>query len=181
MASSQGTVDCILEQIEGPGRVSARRMFGEYGLYCGGTFVALVCDDQLYVKPTEAGRRHAGEIGEGAPYPRAKPHMLVPSERWDDAEWLAALIRISAAALPAAAPRGARPNAGAEVARTLAKQGSRPHISSTPADVGGLRGGGLTSPLDGTRPGRMYSDRRPCPRLPGDAGARLVVSISPRP
>lgn len=104
MASHQGTVDYILEQMEGAGRVQARRMFGEYGLYCDGTFVALVCHDQLYVKPTEAGRRHAGGIGEGQPYPGAKPHLLVPSERWDDAEWLSGLVRITAAALPAPAP-----------------------------------------------------------------------------
>ncbi len=105
MASHQGTVDYILEQMEGAGRVQARRMFGEYGLYCDGIFVALVCDDRLYVKPTEAGHRHAGPIGEGQPYPGAKPHLLVPSERWDDAAWLAGLIRITAAALPPSAPK----------------------------------------------------------------------------
>jgi TfoX/Sxy family transcriptional regulator of competence genes len=107
MASSQGNVDYILEQMGGAGPVSARRMFGECGIYCRGTFVALVCGDQLFVKPTEAGRRHAGEIGEGQPYPGAKPHILVPSEHWDDAEWLSGLIQTTAAALPATAPKRA--------------------------------------------------------------------------
>jgi TfoX/Sxy family transcriptional regulator of competence genes len=73
----QGTVNCLLKQMDGAGWVSERRMFGEYGIYCDGVFVAVVCDAQLYVKPTELGRREAGEIGEGQPYPGAKPHLLV--------------------------------------------------------------------------------------------------------
>ncbi len=27
-------------------------MYGEYGIYCDGTFVAVVCGDRLYVRPT---------------------------------------------------------------------------------------------------------------------------------
>ena len=40
MASQQSTVDYILEQIEAAGSVSARKMFGEYGIYCDGRIVA---------------------------------------------------------------------------------------------------------------------------------------------
>lgn len=56
MASSQGTVDFIVEQTAAAGTVSARKMFGEYGIYCDGRIVALVCDDRLFVKPTPEGR-----------------------------------------------------------------------------------------------------------------------------
>ncbi|KAA2242163.1 TfoX/Sxy family protein [Salinarimonas soli] len=108
MGSSQGIVDYIVEQMAGAGAISARRMFGEHGLYCDGVFVALVCDEQLFVKPTEAGRRIAGDVPEGRPYPGAKPHLLIPSERWDDADGLAALVRVTAASLPAPAPRRVR-------------------------------------------------------------------------
>ncbi|GJD51723.1 hypothetical protein OPKNFCMD_4478 [Methylobacterium crusticola] len=55
MASQQSTVDFILEQAGAAGALSARRMFGEYALYCDGKTVALVCDDQLFLKLTEAG------------------------------------------------------------------------------------------------------------------------------
>ena len=58
MASQPGTVDFILEQASGAGAVSARKMFGEYTLYCDGKVVALVCDDMLFVKPTGAGRAY---------------------------------------------------------------------------------------------------------------------------
>jgi hypothetical protein len=41
MASRQTTVDFILDQIEGAGTVSAKKMFGEYGIYCDDKMVAL--------------------------------------------------------------------------------------------------------------------------------------------
>jgi len=50
MASKQSTIDFILEQINAAGEVSAKKMFGEYGIFCNGKMVALVCDDQLFVK-----------------------------------------------------------------------------------------------------------------------------------
>lgn len=102
MATKKSTVDFILEQLAGAGGVSARKMFGEYGLYCDGKLVALVCDDQLFVKPTKAGRSFIGTAIEVAPYPGAKPSLLVDGTRWDDAEWLSQLITISAAELPMA-------------------------------------------------------------------------------
>lgn len=100
MASQQATVDFILEHIAGAGKVSARKMFGEYAIYCDGKVVALVCDDQLFVKPTKSGREYIGEVVEATPYPGAKPCFLISSEQWEEAEWLASLIRVSAAQLP---------------------------------------------------------------------------------
>ena len=67
MASKRTTVDFLLDQMAEAGAMSARRMFGEYGLYCDGTLVALVCDDQLFLKPTAAGRALVGTVVEAAP------------------------------------------------------------------------------------------------------------------
>lgn len=108
MASRQAHVDYLLDQMALAGAVSARKMFGEYGLYCGGVLVAMVCDDQLFIKPTEAGRAHAGGLPEGPPYPGAKPCIMVPGERWEDGEWLATLVRLTAAGLPPAKPKARR-------------------------------------------------------------------------
>lgn len=105
MSSSPRTVDFLLEQIAAAGTVSARRMFGEYGLYCDGRLVALVCDDRLFVKPTEAGRAWLGAVDAAQPYPQAKPWYLVAEDKWDEREWLARLIEITAAQLPLPAPR----------------------------------------------------------------------------
>jgi TfoX/Sxy family transcriptional regulator of competence genes len=105
MASRQTTVDFIMEQIAGAGAVSAKKMFGEYGIYCGGKMVALVCDDQLFVKQTDAGKNYLGECDEAPPYPGAKPCFLIDGERWDDGTWLTALIKLTAAHLPLPPPR----------------------------------------------------------------------------
>jgi DNA transformation protein and related proteins len=87
--------------MQAAGSVSARAMFGEYAFYCDGKVVALFCDNQLFVKPTADGRAHVGEISEGAPYPGAKPHLLIAGDKWDDADWLSKLIRMTADTLPA--------------------------------------------------------------------------------
>lgn len=100
MASRQGTVDFIVEQMGAAGEVSARKMFGEYAIYLGGKLVALVCDDQLFVKPTSAGRAAAGAVAEAPPYKGAKPCLLIPGDLWEDSDWLAALARATADALP---------------------------------------------------------------------------------
>jgi DNA transformation protein and related proteins len=100
MASKQATVDFILEQMAEAGDVSARKMFGEFGVYCGGKVVALVCDDQLFVKPTAAGKAFIGKVTEGLPYPGAKPWFLVAGNRWENGDWLAELIRVTARELP---------------------------------------------------------------------------------
>jgi TfoX/Sxy family transcriptional regulator of competence genes len=100
MASRQTTVDFILEQIADAGTVSAKKMFGEYGIYCDGKMVALVCDDQLFVKPTESGRSFIGNFTEGFPYPGAKACFLITGDKWDNRNWLSELIRISATELP---------------------------------------------------------------------------------
>jgi TfoX/Sxy family transcriptional regulator of competence genes len=101
MSSQQSTTDLILDLIASAGTVSARKMFGEFGVYCNGKMVALICDDELFVKPTIAGRAYIGKVVEASPYKGAKPCFLIPGEKWDDGDWLATLIKISTAELPA--------------------------------------------------------------------------------
>jgi DNA transformation protein and related proteins len=86
MSSQKRNVDYLLEQIAAAGNLSARAMFGEYAFYCDGKVVALLCDDQLFVKPTKAGAAFIGKVVEGLHYPGAKPQMLISAEKWDDAE-----------------------------------------------------------------------------------------------
>jgi TfoX/Sxy family transcriptional regulator of competence genes len=107
MASQQCIVDYIVEQLDGTG-VIARKMFGEFGLFYEGKMVGLICDNQLYVKPTVAGRAFLGDCPEGQPYPNAKPHFLIPGERWDDSERLKRLIQLTAADLPPPTKKKAR-------------------------------------------------------------------------
>ena len=105
MATQKRTIDHLMEQATGAGTVSAKPMFGEYGVYVDGKMIGSVCDDQLYVKPTASGRAYAEPVTDAPPYPAAKPHLLIKADRWDDAEWFGELLRVTAAELPAPKPR----------------------------------------------------------------------------
>ena len=113
MATRRETVDHIVEQATGARPVSARKMFGEYALYIDGKLVALICDDQLFVKPTDAGRAFIGEAVEAPPYAGAKPSFLVAGDRLEDGDWLAELMRRTAEDLPVPVRKSrSRPRAG---------------------------------------------------------------------
>lgn len=112
MSSKKDTVDYIVGQIQDAGNVYARKMFGEYGVYCDEKMVALVCDDQLFIKPTQAGRDFLREVEEAPPYPGAKNWFLLPEDDWDDALRLTELIRVTLpeVPLPQKKPRKAKPS-----------------------------------------------------------------------
>jgi TfoX/Sxy family transcriptional regulator of competence genes len=105
VATRADTVQYIADQAGLGGRLEFRRMFGEYALYVDGKVTALVCDDQLFLKPTAEGRNYLGKVTEGAPYPGAKSHFLI-AEELEDPERLARVLDITAAALPAPKPKG---------------------------------------------------------------------------
>jgi DNA transformation protein and related proteins len=104
MASDQAFIDYVIDQIRDVGQVRYRKMFGEYALYCDEKVVALVCDNQLFIKPTAAGRLLIGKPQEASPYPGAKPHFLI-DDKLDNHAWLVQLIRLTADALPVPRPK----------------------------------------------------------------------------
>lgn len=99
MASDSDFVEFICDQLGDATRITFRKMFGEYALYFQGKVVALVCDNQLYVKPTAGGQTLLGQVITAPPYPGAKPYFLI-QEQLDDRETLSALIRVTALELP---------------------------------------------------------------------------------
>jgi TfoX/Sxy family transcriptional regulator of competence genes len=104
MASDQEFVDFIVDQLENAGDITSRKMFGEYVIYCDGKVTALVCDNQLFVKPTEAGRSFIGEVVEAPPYPGAKTSFLI-EDGFEDRDWISDLVRITAKELPEPKPK----------------------------------------------------------------------------
>lgn len=104
MASDLDFIEYACDQLGGAGRITYRKMFGEAAVYCEGKVVALICDNQLYVKPTTAGRALIGQPVEAPPYPGAKLHFLI-DEGLDDREFLAGLIRSTWAELPEPKPK----------------------------------------------------------------------------
>jgi TfoX/Sxy family transcriptional regulator of competence genes len=77
MATQKETVEFLLAKLRQPTCFSARAMFGEYAVYADGQVVALICDDQLYVKILPASQELEALCEKDAPYPGAKPHYLV--------------------------------------------------------------------------------------------------------
>ena len=97
MATNPSTIEFLLDQLAALTDVRARKMFGEYALYHQDKVVALVCNDDLYVKITPAGRALVGDrYVEGEAYPGAKPSMLIGAEELEDEARLCELIRVTA-------------------------------------------------------------------------------------
>jgi TfoX/Sxy family transcriptional regulator of competence genes len=98
MASDKDFISFVCEQLRGAGEISSRRMFGEAAIYLQDKVVGLVCDNQLFVKPTEAGRAKIGVPVEASPFPGASKWFLMAD--LDDPEFLADFIRTTAEELP---------------------------------------------------------------------------------
>jgi len=104
MASDLEFVEFAVDQIKGTGDITYRQMFGGYTLYCKGKIVALICDNQFFVKPTEAGRSFIGDVVEAPPYPGAKPSFLI-GEQIEDKDWMSNLVRLTEKELPEPKPK----------------------------------------------------------------------------
>ena len=111
MGSNVGTVQFICDQSGLGKRLAYRKMFGEYALYLDGKVVALICDDQLFLKPTPEGLGYLGSVSEAPPYPGAKNFYLLSSEL-DDSDRLSEALRVTARALPEPRPKPARSHTG---------------------------------------------------------------------
>jgi TfoX/Sxy family transcriptional regulator of competence genes len=99
MSSDIDFVEYVIEQISDECGISFKKMFGEYALYSHSKVVALICDNQLFVKPTNAGKEFIGDFVEAAAYPGAKPSLLI-QDQIEDPEWLSKLIIITEKHLP---------------------------------------------------------------------------------
>ena len=110
MGSRVDIVQYICDQAGLGRRLTYRKMFGEYALYLDAKVVALVCDDQLFLKPTPEGRKFLGVVSEASPYPGAKNFYLL-SAVLDDTETLRGALLVTASALPEPRPKPARSRA----------------------------------------------------------------------
>jgi DNA transformation protein and related proteins len=81
MSTHKETAEYILSVLGHKGVFSVRRMFGEYALYAEGITVALICDDQLYVKILDESSALADYCEQDTPFKGAKLHYLVEEDR----------------------------------------------------------------------------------------------------
>jgi TfoX/Sxy family transcriptional regulator of competence genes len=97
MAKKETTITYLLDRVSTLHGIRAKKMFGEYALYYQDKVVALVCDDELFVKITQPGKKFVSRhYTEGFPYPGAKPAMRISADLLEDKNFLCKLIRITA-------------------------------------------------------------------------------------
>jgi DNA transformation protein len=104
MAQGSEFVEFVLESLQPLRGVSARRMFGGWGIYKDGVMFALIAYDTLYFKVDDRNRQdyEAADL----PYftysdkgrPIRMPYCEAPSDGFDDAEILCAWARDAFAA-----------------------------------------------------------------------------------
>lgn len=77
MASSRDYLNFILEQLSDLGGISHRAMMGEYILYYKGKIIGGIYDDRFLIKPVNCEGLDLSHAVLEAPYPDAKPMVLV--------------------------------------------------------------------------------------------------------
>lgn len=98
MASNPEFVEYVADQLSDAGNITYRKMFGEYGMYCDGKIFALICENQLFIKITDAGRRLAPNLEIAPPYDGAKDYFLI--ENIDDREFITSFVMETCKELP---------------------------------------------------------------------------------
>lgn len=104
MAQDLKFVEFVVDQIDESCDITGRAMFGGYTLYSKGKVVGLIGNDQLFVKPTDAGRAFIGDVVEAPAYEGAKLSFLI-EEKIEDGDWLSQLITVTEQALPPPKPK----------------------------------------------------------------------------
>ena len=106
MACNPDFVQYVADQCAGAGEIVTKKMFGGYGIYCNGKIFGLICDDALYIKPTEAGRLVLRTEEMRPPYPGAKDYFYIADV--DDREFLSLLVWTTCKELPVPKPKKKR-------------------------------------------------------------------------
>lgn len=91
MACNPDFVQYIIDQCSGAGEIAVRKMMGDYCIYCDGTIFGLICDNNLYVKVTEAGEAVLEEVELRQPYEGAKDYFYIGNV--DDRDYLTDIIK----------------------------------------------------------------------------------------
>ncbi len=102
MASKPEFVQHVCDLLESAAMITNRKMFGEYGIYCDGKLFALICDNQLFIKITEAGKAMMPDLQTAPPYKGAKPYFLF--EQIDDSSVLTNFVTATCKELPPPKP-----------------------------------------------------------------------------
>lgn len=104
MATDREFLDYVAEQIDLGGRLTHKRLFGEFALYVDEKVVAFVCDNSVFIKPSQAVTRLAPDLPQRPPYPGASNYP-VADELLDDSDAIRTLILETALLMPEPKPK----------------------------------------------------------------------------
>jgi len=91
MASDLDYVQYVIDQIKTNGKITYKKMFGEYLIYLNNKPVIMVCDNTTFVKMLDCIKPLMENAETGFPYKGAKEHYIV---NVDDSEYLSNVVII---------------------------------------------------------------------------------------
>lgn len=100
MATSTEARDYIVENLSKAGDISTRKMMGEYLVYFKGKLVGNICDNCLYLKPTDSALRLLPDAERDYPYDGSKTLMIVV-DNVENTEQMSAVLHAMYEELPA--------------------------------------------------------------------------------
>lgn len=91
MATSKEFHDYTVKTLQKIGDVTTRKMMGEYLVYYQGKLVGDICDNCLFLKPTESVLRLLPDAERGYPYEGSKT-LMVMVENVEDEKLMTAVL-----------------------------------------------------------------------------------------
>ena len=91
MASDLDYVQYVIDQIKTNGKITYKKMFGEYLIYLNNKPVIMVCDNTTFVKMYDCIKPLMENVETGSPYKGAKEHYIV---NVDDSEHLSYIVTV---------------------------------------------------------------------------------------
>ena len=101
MATTKEFHDYIVECLQRAGEISTRKMMGEYLVYYQGKLVGDICDNCLFLKPTQSALRFMPDADRAYPYEGSKTQMLVVEDA-ENTELMAEVLHAMYEELPEA-------------------------------------------------------------------------------
>ncbi len=107
MSTDRSFIEYVVDQADLAGRLTTRRMFGEYGLYVDGRIVAFCFDNRLFLKLVPETAALLAELPRQELFPGSKPYALA-DELLDEPERLRERLLALARLLPEPKPKRPR-------------------------------------------------------------------------
>jgi TfoX/Sxy family transcriptional regulator of competence genes len=106
VSTSEQTIAYIEDQLAGLD-VRTAKMFGEYCVYIDGKVTGFVCDDTLFIKPSQVDAAYLEGTELAPAYPGSKDYHSVPGDLLENGEWVRDAMQATANALPVPKPKRA--------------------------------------------------------------------------